>query len=368
MKILHITSWYPENNKEGIFVEEHINALSLYSLNEVWVVNCSSGKRRIKLSLSSKVKIFKISIPSKVWLLVEFISFLQLMILGILNFRKLRQVDVINFHIAYPNLTYYRFLTWLFPRNKICITEHWSAYHFNFGVSKELNRIKKIFNHNIPLITVSKALSDDIKLFSKCSQHIEVIPNVVNDSFCKLNTDTNKKVLFMLGHWNYPKDPMTILKGFHTYVKSDAKAHLKIGGNGGLLEDIENYVTENELTTNVTFLGFLNTKEVVEEMQKADGFIHCSDYETFSVVCAEAISCGTPVIASRVGGIPEFIDESNGVWLEVNSSEEIAFKIQCHFNKKYDRQEIAKRAKSKFSPKQVGGQYYRFLRSLIDVK
>ena len=46
MKVLHITSWYPNKDsfKEGVFIKEHINALNQYCENDIWRVRCYEDK------------------------------------------------------------------------------------------------------------------------------------------------------------------------------------------------------------------------------------------------------------------------------------------------------------------------------------
>jgi glycosyltransferase involved in cell wall biosynthesis len=84
----------------------------------------------------------------------------------------------------------------------------------------------------------------------------------------------------------------------------------------------------------------------------ADFFLHGSDYETFSIVSIEALFTGTPVIGSRVGVLPEVINDSNGVLCE-NSVESWVGGIDTAMARNYDHESISVKSKQKFSERNV---------------
>ncbi|MCB4234228.1 glycosyltransferase family 4 protein [Kaistella anthropi] len=64
------------------------------------------------------------------------------------------------------------------------------------------------------------------------------------------------------------------------------------------------------------------SQEVSEKMRASDCFVLFSDYENFPCVLLESLSTGTPVIATKVGGIPEVVNEKNGILIS-NSKDEL---------------------------------------------
>lgn len=322
MKILHITNWFPnnDNSKEALFIQRQINSLSkIESLDQKIIhLSITPGKLRFKKEKSFGANHIMVNIPTKRWILVEIVSFFLLSYQLLIH--KANNYNIINFHIAYPNLTFWHLIKkWIRPR--VLITEHWSAYHFCFGLSDPPPRIQNIFRQKLPVVTVSNALMTDIKKFSESEFPGYIIPNIVDNEIFILNdqVEREKNRFFMVAQWKDPKDPFTAIKAFDIFIKTNPESLFVIGGYGGLYDGMKQLIADYDLQGKVNLIGVMNPFEIALEMQKASAYIHSSGYETFSVVCAEALNCGCPVIASNVGGIPEFVNEENGILVDEQS-------------------------------------------------
>jgi len=75
-----------------------------------------------------------------------------------------------------------------------------------------------------------------------------------------------------------------------------------------------------------------------------------SRQEAFGLVALEAIACGTPVVASNQGGIPDFITDEVGILIEKENIEQLATAIIKTINKKkiYNHRKIAKYARTNY--------------------
>jgi glycosyltransferase involved in cell wall biosynthesis len=312
MKALHITNWYPNegNEFEAIWIQRQIEALSPY-IEGYFVLHLEvkpSDRLRLIRRDTDHLMQRRVEIPIKAWAITELFTAVLLAFYWI----KLRprKFDVINFHIAYPLLSYWHVLKRLF-RVPVVITEHWSAYHFNFGVSREkgLPRIRRIFQEKIPVIVVSEALARDIKDFTKADFPSWVVPNVVDESiFYPDDSIRRDNYFFMVSQWKWPKQPLVVFEAFRNFIEFRPDFRLLVGGYGSDYSVLEKWIETNNMKDAIFLLGALKPLQIADLYKRCYAFFHATEYETFSVVCAEAISCHTPVVASKVGGIPELID------------------------------------------------------------
>lgn len=101
-------------------------------------------------------------------------------------------------------------------------------------------------------------------------------------------------------------------KGIHTILEACAKptvlpVELSIIGTGPFEPELRQMVDEMGLGDRVRFLGFVPNDELPQHYRRSDIFVLPSEIESFGLVFAEAMSCGLPIAASNVGGIPETV-------------------------------------------------------------
>jgi glycosyltransferase involved in cell wall biosynthesis len=163
------------------------------------------------------------------------------------------------------------------------------------------------------------------------------------------------QVFLMVASWAPIKRPLLVLAAFADILLQFPDATLRIVGYGHQWGDMQDFVKEKGLERNIFLLGSMPKSAIAEEMRQADGFVHASQYETFSVVCAEALCCGVPVITSKVGAIPEFVDTTNGIL--VDNTHEAWVEALCvfiHQQGEWNYEQISRNAIARFSPEKVG--------------
>ncbi|MBU3956521.1 glycosyltransferase [bacterium] len=172
----------------------------------------------------------------------------------------------------------------------------------------------------------------------------------------KLTASATKKIshvspkvikLLFVGHLNEEKGLDLLLIALKDLKQCNLS--LDIIGVGMRLSEYKKIIKRYSLAEKVVFLGEVNNKEVLQKMSTYDFLISPSRYETFGVVLIEAMSCGVPVVATRVGAIPEVItNEDVGIVVAPNNPGALAEGIKRAFKKKWDREKIKKYAE-KFS-------------------
>ena len=116
-----------------------------------------------------------------------------------------------------------------------------------------------------------------------------------------------------------------LLKAIIVFSKSNPSQivewyHIGDGSMHNMLKNMIRGETVNNLTCH--FKGLLMNKEVISfyKNQMLDVFVNVSEYEGIPVSIMEAQSCGIPVIATAVGGVPEIVSNENGILLSKNPS------------------------------------------------
>ena len=370
IRVLHLCNWLPNRLRpsEAPFVHRHIEALAPHVDQEVWHIAVEPGHRwRAAFRGPHAHRTLLFHVPLRRWRLIEWSTHLLVLLAWATRARNKRW-DVVNLHIAYPLGVRTRSLLRLF-RAPVVITEHWSAYHYSFGTrSPGLDRIRAIFGHGLPLITVSHALLQDIEQFSGHAQaDTLVVDNVVEQDHYRPVPGVGPEPgrLLAVGGWRFPKRPDVLLALAERLHEQGRPFELRLVGDGPMLADMRSRVEQAGLARQVTFLGRLEPAALAAEMGRAHLFLHASDYETYSVVCAEALCTGTPVLASNVGGIVEYLDKESGALVRDDRVETWLSALDDLWDRalNMDRQGIAHRARGRTSAAEVGARYAAFLRS-----
>lgn len=374
MRILHITRWYPNVTapEEAPFIARHISALEPHAQAVVWHVDVRGGAPwGLETRSLQADRTWILSMPTRRYLIQEWAALL-IMIWGWLTRPRSLSIDAINFHVAYPNCSWIGVLRRLM-RRPMLITEHWSAFRRHFGLPPgKGHRIKRIFHKGIPVITVSRALQKDIEDFAGPPfPPFHIIDNAVDPSVFHHDASAIVETgrFFSLSGWRFPKRPLVLIDAFAWLRDQGVHARLTIGGSGTMIPAMKERIAELGLTDRIELLGHLNESQVAHWLQRSHAFVHASDYETYSAACAEALSCGTPVVASNVGGIPEFVGEADGKLVDANEAEAFGRAISAHWDwlLESDRVSRSKRMHQRAGKESVGRRYAAVVQSILQV-
>jgi D-inositol-3-phosphate glycosyltransferase len=145
------------------------------------------------------------------------------------------------------------------------------------------------------------------------------------------------------------------IKGFDTLLDATAllgeREHtrlLLIGGKRGdpELDALASRARELGIGDRVTFVGAVPQRDLPTYYSAADVCVVPSHYESFGLVAAEALACGTPVVASKVGGLPSIVhDGENGLLVPWRRPEAFAESIELVLRNQPLRRRLARTAR-----------------------
>jgi N-acetyl-alpha-D-glucosaminyl L-malate synthase BshA len=194
--------------------------------------------------------------------------------------------------------------------------------------------VKFTLDQSNSVTAVSRSLADDTcKRISFCG-HIEVIPNFIDTEYYKRDTCSirkqtlapdNEPVILHISNFRPVKRIQDIIQAF-IKVRKQKKCRLLLAGDGPERSAAEIAARDGGVDKDVVFLG--NQPAIVDLLGVADVYFIPSETESFCLTALEAMACEVPVVATRVGGIPEVvIDQECGFLAEVGDTDTMAARI-----------------------------------------
>lgn len=131
----------------------------------------------------------------------------------------------------------------------------------------------------------------------------------------------------------------------HLFKKMD-NAALVIVGDGSLRRDLERRAREIGIRDRVYFLGEMDRSEVGRIISSSDVFVRTPLSEGFGISFLEAMAAEVPVVATPVGGIPDFLEDGEtGLFAEVGNVTDIREKVEELIGNELLREKLKKQAK-----------------------
>ena len=160
------------------------------------------------------------------------------------------------------------------------------------------------------------------------TDHFKLLPQVskseVFDEFGI--TEKDKPLISFVGKFTDFKGIDVLLKAAAIYEKKLAGVQTVLVGNGVLWEDMQKLKKQLGLK-GVHFLGHQSQDVLARIYNAADVSVVPSRVEPFGLVAVEALACGTPVVATNAGGLPDFINQEVGALVPVDDPESLAHTI-----------------------------------------
>jgi len=367
--VFWLPSWYPsiESPQNGDFIYRH--GLSCSSLANIKLLFVQST------SQVNKLKILKRNNPNFTEQVVLFpshklrcINFIYYLYYSRQFFKRLYHRNslpqIVHVHVSYKAGIIALWLKYKY-RLPYLITEHWSYFNTqNANSFSKSNFVKKflfrlIFKNAAGVIPVSSNLGDHLRSFFP-DITTTIIPNVVDCELFNFGKQCAPKSVFKFIHVSSMaplKNPLSIIR---TFNKLRLKyTYLELVLIGPITQSlIEQLTIEQQLNDSIHIKGSVSHDLVASEMQKSNASILFSQYENLPCVVAESLCSGVPVISSAVGGIPEMLDEFNGILVPSGDEEALynAMEAMVLNYAQFDRKKISEDAQAKYNPEIVGRQ------------
>lgn len=387
-KILFLARWYPDcyDPMLGLFIKRHAEVVAQFTDVAVLYLRAETDKPfgfQIAQSLEKGVNTHVVYYGTKSSLPL-FIAKITAGIMFAIAFCKGYKFILNSW--GKPGIIHVNILTrlgifalWLrcFSGIRYVITEHWSRYLPITGTYKGWLRraITKLVVRNAEAVsTVSENLAKAMQSHGLHNKNYMVLPNVVDTGIFIPGAVEPRGDKTRFIHISCFEDRSKNISGLlHTISKlSGIRKDFEciMVGEGIDFEQMKALASELGLKdSTVKFTGLLENENLIGAYQSADFMVMFSNYENMPVVISESLSLGLPVVATSVGGIPEYINSSNGRLIAAGDEDALLESI-CYMldhYKEFDRNQLRKMAIDTFGNK-AGAENLKQLYAFVSVE
>lgn len=162
------------------------------------------------------------------------------------------------------------------------------------------------------------------------------IPNGINPKELERRVEEEKlrarygigdaQVVVHVGRLSKRKNPLDALRAFASATKGNPRAVMVfVGRRGNQYEEVRRFVDAEGIGNRVIFTDFVPTEERNAWVSLADVVVALSRWEAFGISVAQALALGTPVVATKAGGLADFVRHGeNGFLVDVGDVDSAA--------------------------------------------
>lgn len=304
MNLLFLASWYPESpdSRNGLFIWQHAEAAALLADHQVALVAAVSDRHVKKLEIREQtirnVTHYIAFYPASGNALLRAWRYLRALHLAVQHKEKLAdKSDLMVVNVLWRA----GLLAWLYQllRNRpYIIIEHWSGYlpegqGYKGFYLKYITRL--IADRAERILAVSNYLANSMQSLGLKNRYHQ-LPNVVDTSlFKRPPVESSKEPAYLLHISNLApeKNFDFVLRLWQALRIIQPELGLRIAG-AYTGQSQQRYAAFPD----IIWLGFQEGEELAVLYQNATALCMPSHFETFSIVIAEALACGCPVLAT----------------------------------------------------------------------
>ena len=339
MRILFTTAWYPNRKDagDGVFIQKHARAVSRMNDVVVLMVQTDVAVKGLSIEIcpnkNEKKSLHEVLVyvPKTRFEIPLITGLLRLMWLMLGYIKGYRYIKKNYWNGKRPEACHVNVLTraaglpWLllkFHKIPYIITEHWSRYaregaYPNSSLQLQLGR--RFVKDASYVCPVSLNLEQNMKKWGLENRHYTRISNVVDTDTFVLPEKVQRSDKVRFVHVSWMRDDSKNISGIlrvAAKLKEQRKDfYIDFIGEGNDKEQLVRYSKELGLEDCVSFLFARTGKELAEALQHYDALLMFSNFENQPVSVLEALACGLPVIATKVGTIPAMLAQNRGITL-----------------------------------------------------
>lgn len=387
MKVLVIPSWYPtpDNPLAGVFIEEHVKALEAQA--DVAVLYIRQAQARLPLQVEveggtphARIDLEVASARNPVTRIKTRAQILGSILAG---YRKAGTAayeallhqwgrpDIVHVHSIFPGGLIAREIKRRYGIPYV-VTEHSNRFLECDNTGPE-NRpgmlpliLRPVTRDSARMIAVSRYLAEQLERVGLAEDPV-VIPNVVRPGSPSPVRGAGRHVITHVSNMAPAKNLGLLIEAIAALGRHRDDFMVRLIGDGICRPDAEILAARLGVTDVVDFLGYRPASELPSLLTDSTFTVVSSLFETFSVVAAESLSWGRPVLSTRCGGPEEFITPDVGRLVDNSNVDALAVGLDwmlSHYSD-FDPLSLSAYAKRLFSPSVVTKQVMEVYASVL---
>lgn len=380
--LLFISSWFPdrENPSLGNFVVKHLEILTeVTNLTLLQVEKIQDCDKRFQIEVSEQNGYRKVHVlySASGGFLSKYLNLIRYIRAYYQGWKKVNtyygKPEIIHANVLYPVGIICLLAKYIYGLPYV-VSEHWTVYMKSDPVN--LSRPEQLIiqwaaRKASYVMPVSESLMIEMQKYGINAQW-KVVPNVINPHVFYPNKEAiqcNPKQIFHVSSFdNCQKNIEGILKATVLLLKYRTDFVLHIAGDGDL-EEVQNKAKELDLDSRyLKFSSSMSHEAIANELNRSAFFVLFSNFESFSVVLAESIACGCPVVTSKCGGLTDVMPIFGGLQVESGNIQQLcdSMNYMLDHSFEYPKDKMFHWVHLQFSPEVIRNEFLEIYKNTLN--
>ena len=376
MKVLFLPAWYPHRRDAmcGLFVRKHAQAVARYADVHVLYMQSEPGleRRCYEEQCSGRVTEHYVYYPAagrggkalRLW------RYVRAYAAGLKRVLGAWRPDVVHVQVLTRNAVA---AYWLKRRYGIpyVITEHWTRYMLGTFTGFWHRRLTAfVVKHSAAVMPVSEALGADMRRCGLQHPDYRVVRNVVDDFFFAEVSKASDphRILHVCCFDEQTKNNAGLLRAVAALRRQRTDFILYMVGDGKDWAATCAYAESLGLQEAVVFTGEVTPQQVHTQLTEAAFSVFFSRYETASVVVAESLSAGRPVLCTAIPAIAEVMDGHTGRMVPVEDEAALTDALDWMLDHAdtFDGAALQRKARQLFAAEYIGQRFMEIYQTAVN--